>query len=489
MRRHRGPRPGRAPANRPPAVACRRPAAAAPRAAPAAHAAAPPAAPPRSAPPAPQRRDDCAVPRPAAPNYCFARPSPAACCSDLRWRQRRRLLPRRLAPASGSRPSDESGGAPARPAAAVAPAAPAPVAAAAPAAAACGSGSGCGRAVLRCRRRRSARRRVVMPQTGPRPTYSAPPPPPGRPQRPAHLPAATSGQQGRQNPAARGPGASATGSGRAPADASYADVSYGHSGRWLRAASRLCARGQGLAADPASWVWEPARGRSGGLVPAPGEAPRPSRPVRAGQRGRGAPRYEKNKEAALKGLAPRALAGADSAGRAADHQDHHRDRRHLREGPRGEAGCSRQGPDRDAADEGRVRDGEPVAGWRAGEGSGAAVWRGRYGHLGRRAVGERGDRRLAGRYDRHGRGGAGAGGYDHGPRRSRQDFAAGCDPVDGCGGWRGRRNHAAHRRLQGEASPSRIRLRSGARLCSWIRRVTRRLPGCVRAERRSRTSS
>ncbi len=36
-------------------------------------------------------------------------------------------------------------------------------------------------------------------------------------------------------------------------------------------------------------------------MPAPGEAPGPSRPVRAGQRGRGAPRYEKNKEVALKG--------------------------------------------------------------------------------------------------------------------------------------------------------------------------------------------
>jgi translation initiation factor IF-2 len=43
-------------------------------------------------------------------------------------------------------------------------------------------------------------------------------------------------------------------------------------------------------------------------MPAPGEAPGPSRPVRAGQRssGRGAPRYEKNKEVALKGYnAPR----------------------------------------------------------------------------------------------------------------------------------------------------------------------------------------
>jgi translation initiation factor IF-2 len=41
------------------------------------------------------------------------------------------------------------------------------------------------------------------------------------------------------------------------------------------------------------------------LLP-PTEAAAPSRPARPGQRGRGAPRYEKNKEVALKGYAPRA---------------------------------------------------------------------------------------------------------------------------------------------------------------------------------------
>ena len=84
---------------------------------------------------------------------------------------------------------------------------------------------------------------------------------------------------------------------------------------------------------------------------------------------------------------------------------------------------------------------------------------------------------------------ASAGGDRDGPRRSRQDFAAGCDPGDRCGGGRGGRNHAAHRRVQGEDQPSRIRLHLGARSCSWIRRVTRRLPGCVHAAPRSRTSS
>ena len=83
---------------------------------------------------------------------------------------------------------------------------------------------------------------------------------------------------------------------------------------------------------------------------------------------------------------------------------------------------------------------------------------------------------------------ASAGGDGDGPRRSRQDVAAGCDPLDGRGGRRSGRDHAAHRRVQGEDHASRIRRRSGARLCSWIRRVTKRLRGCARAARRSRTS-
>ncbi|MGA7155829.1 MAG: translation initiation factor IF-2, partial [Acidobacteriaceae bacterium] len=64
--------------------------------------------------------------------------------------------------------------------------------------------------------------------------------------------------------------------------------------------------GPGFAPRPGFGAGRPGFGNRpgaapGGLMPAPGEAPGPSRPVRAGQRGRGAPRYEKNKEVALKG--------------------------------------------------------------------------------------------------------------------------------------------------------------------------------------------
>ena len=89
----------------------------------------------------------------------------------------------------------------------------------------------------------------------------------------------------------------------------------------------------------------------------------------------------------------------------------------------------------------------------------------------------------------HGRAGshASSGGDHHGPRRSRKDLLAGCDSRDRSGGGRGWRNHAAHRRLQGSHQQSKIRRPSGARLSSWTRRVTKPLPGCVRAAPRSRT--
>ena len=44
---------------------------------------------------------------------------------------------------------------------------------------------------------------------------------------------------------------------------------------------------------------------------------------------------------------------------------------------------------------------------------------------------------------------ASAGGHDHGPRRPRQDVPARRDPRRGRGRARGRRHHAAHRRLSG----------------------------------------
>ena len=45
---------------------------------------------------------------------------------------------------------------------------------------------------------------------------------------------------------------------------------------------------------------------------------------------------------------------------------------------------------------------------------------------------------------------AAARGHDHGPRRPRQDVAAGRDPPDGGGGGRGRWHHPAHRRVPGQ---------------------------------------
>jgi translation initiation factor IF-2 len=59
------------------------------------------------------------------------------------------------------------------------------------------------------------------------------------------------------------------------------------------------------AGRPGFGAGRPGAAPGGGLLP-PTEAAAPARPARPGQRGRGAPRYEKNKEVALKGYAPRA---------------------------------------------------------------------------------------------------------------------------------------------------------------------------------------
>ena len=138
-----------------------------------------------------------------------------------------------------------------------------------------------------------AQRRVVMPQTGPRPTYSAPATPPGamrtpifqRPRPgggPGVRPAAAQGVRRPMHPTRSFPGGPGSGS-----------------------------AGPGYSPRPGFGAGRPGFGprqgvSPGGLMPAPSEAPGPSRPARAGQRGRGAPRYEKNKEVALKGYnAPR----------------------------------------------------------------------------------------------------------------------------------------------------------------------------------------
>ena len=70
----------------------------------------------------------------------------------------------------------------------------------------------------------------------------------------------------------------------------------------------------------------------------------------------------------------------------------------------------------------------------------------------------------------------------HGSRRSRQDFAHGCDPQDARRGGRSRRNYAAHRRLHASITKD-------SRSHFSIRRATPRLPRCARAARTSPTSS
>jgi translation initiation factor IF-2 len=144
-----------------------------------------------------------------------------------------------------------------------------------------------------------APRRVVMPQTGPRPTYVAPPPPPGGPRTPIFQ-RPRPGYQGGSN----APGGSG-GPGSRPGMAPGARRPM-HPTRTFPGGPGGGPGGPGFAPRPGFGAGRPGFGNRpgaapGGLMPAPGEAPGPSRPVRAGQRGRGAPRYEKNKEVALKG--------------------------------------------------------------------------------------------------------------------------------------------------------------------------------------------
>jgi len=150
-----------------------------------------------------------------------------------------------------------------------------------------------------------APRRVVMPQTGPRPTYLAPPPPPGGPRTPIFQ-RPRPGYQG----GAGAPGGGAGAPGSRPGMAAGARRPM-HPTRTFPAGTGGGPGGPGFAPRPGFGAGRPGFGArpgttpGGGLLP-PTEAAAPSRPARPGQRGRGAPRYEKNKEVALKGYAPRA---------------------------------------------------------------------------------------------------------------------------------------------------------------------------------------
>jgi translation initiation factor IF-2 len=136
-------------------------------------------------------------------------------------------------------------------------------------------------------------RRVVMPQTGPRPTYTAPAgaartpifqrPRPGGPGAPGSRP----GMGGPGAPGARRP--------MHPTRPGFAGGPGGSGGGPGAPGFRPGMGRPGMGPRP---------GGPGGLLP-PTEAAAPGRPARPGQRGRGGPaRYEKNKEVALKGYAP-----------------------------------------------------------------------------------------------------------------------------------------------------------------------------------------
>jgi translation initiation factor IF-2 len=146
-------------------------------------------------------------------------------------------------------------------------------------------------------------RRVVMPQTGPRPTYSAPPPPPGGRtpifQRPR--PGFAGGPGG--GPGAR-PGSGPAGPGGPGQRRPMHPTRSFPGGPGAPGAPGFAPR-PGFGAGRPGFGNRPGGTGPGGLLP-PTEAAAPGRPARPGQRGRGgAPRYEKNKEVALKGYAPR----------------------------------------------------------------------------------------------------------------------------------------------------------------------------------------
>ena len=151
-------------------------------------------------------------------------------------------------------------------------------------------------------------RRVVMPQTGPRPTYTAPPPAPGAPARRPIF----------ERPRPGGPGAPGgfrPGMGSGPAGPG------GPGARRPMHPTRPFPGGPGGAGGPGGRPGFPPRpgfgarpgggpGRPGGpgagLLPPAEGAPAPGRPARGPGRGRGGPqRYEKNKEVAIKGYNPR----------------------------------------------------------------------------------------------------------------------------------------------------------------------------------------
>ncbi|HEX4310395.1 MAG TPA: translation initiation factor IF-2 [Acidobacteriaceae bacterium] len=158
-------------------------------------------------------------------------------------------------------------------------------------------------------------RRVIMPQTGPRPVYSAPPPSPTAAAGPGHGPGPGSGPGGIQRgrpifdrrpggPGSGGPGGPRPGMGGGPGGPAGVRRPM-HPTRSAPGGPGGPGQRPGMGARPGfgqrPFGARPGMGGAPGLAPPPGEAPRPARP---GPRGRGRPRYEKTKEGPMKGFAP-----------------------------------------------------------------------------------------------------------------------------------------------------------------------------------------
>jgi translation initiation factor IF-2 len=154
----------------------------------------------------------------------------------------------------------------------------------------------------------AAARRVIMPQTGPRPVYTAPPPV-AAPQRPS-APSGNAGPGGLQRgrpifdrrpggPSGPGgrPGAPGAPGGRRPMHPTRSQPGGGPPG----ARPGFGQRPGGPGGRP-GFGQRPGPGGAAGLVPPPGEAPRPQRPGPNARRGR--QQYPKTKEGPMKGFAP-----------------------------------------------------------------------------------------------------------------------------------------------------------------------------------------
>ena len=172
----------------------------------------------------------------------------------------------------------------------------------------------------------SVPRRVIMPQTGPRPVYSAPPAAPNV----SSSPAASAGPQAGAAPSGPGviqrgqpifqrnrPGGQPGFGQRPQGGQPYNAGAPGSPARRPMHPTRSSPTGgppgsrppmaggrPGFPARPGFGAPRPGAGGAGGLVPPPGEAPRPQRPS-GPPRGRGGNRrYEKSKEGPMKGFQP-----------------------------------------------------------------------------------------------------------------------------------------------------------------------------------------